>query len=156
MQMDFEDPHLVAKERMAKRLSLAGVVPFGLLSILLIWSNPGEPGWKGTVDALRGYAIIHLSFVAGTRWGAALYSDKAPRFFALSVVPALVAWGTVFLAPIVALAILAMVFAAHGAWDVIAAQNNEVPGWYGELRMRITVLVVGFLLIAIMAHGWSA
>jgi hypothetical protein len=156
MQMDFDDPHLVAKERIAKRLSLAGVVPFGLLAALLVWSDPGDPGWDGIVIALRGYAIVILSFVAGIRWGAAFHSDKSTRFFALSVIPALIGWGTVFLAPIVALAILAMVFAAHGAWDVIAAQNNEVPGWYGELRMRITVLVVGMLLIAIMAHGWSA
>jgi Protein of unknown function (DUF3429) len=154
--MVFDDPHLVAKERMAKRLSLAGVAPFALLAALLVWSNPGEPGWDGTVTALRGYAIIILSFVAGVRWGAALQSDKAPRMFALSVVPALIAWGTVFLAPIVALAILAMAFAAHGAWDVIAAQNGEIPAWYGELRMRITVLVVGALLVAIVAHGWSA
>jgi hypothetical protein len=154
--MDFNDPHLAAKERMAKRLSLAGVAPFAIMSILLIWSNPGDPGWDGTMMALRGYAIIILSFVAGIRWGGAFQSDKAPRFFALSVIPALIAWGTVFLAPIVALAILAMVFAAHGAWDVIAAHNDDLPGWYGELRMRITVLVVGFLLIAIIAHGWSA
>lgn len=154
--MDFDDIHLVAKERMAKRLSLAGVVPFGLLAALLVWSNPGDPGWDGTVIALRGYTIVILSFIAGIRWGAAFQSDKAPRFFALSVVPALVAWGTVFLAPIVAIAILAMTVAAHGAWDVIAAQNNEVPAWYGELRMRITVLVVAALLAAILAHGWSA
>jgi hypothetical protein len=156
MLMEFDDPHLAAKERMARRLSLAGVAPFALMAILLVWGDPGEPGWDGTVIALRGYAIIILSFVAGIRWGAAFQSDKGPRHFALSVIPALVGWGTVFLAPVVALAILAMVFAAHGAWDVIAAQNNEVPGWYGELRMRITVLVVGFLLIAIIAHGWSA
>jgi Protein of unknown function (DUF3429) len=154
--MDFNDPHLLSKERMAKRLSLVGVAPFGLLAVLLVWSHPGEPGWDGTVVALRGYAIVILSFIAGIRWGAAFQSDKAPRLFVLSIFPALIAWGTVFLAPIVALAILAMVFAAHGAWDVIAAQNGEVPGWYGELRMRITVLVVGMLLIAILAHGWSA
>jgi Protein of unknown function (DUF3429) len=153
MQMDFDDPHLVAKERMAKRLSYAGLIPFALSAALLVWSNPGDPGWDGTVTALRGYAIIILSFVAGARWGAAFQSDKAPRMFVLSVIPSLFAWGTVFLAPVVALSILAMAYAAHGAWDVIAAQNGEVPGWYGELRMRITVLAVGALLAAIIAHG---
>jgi Protein of unknown function (DUF3429) len=151
--MDFDDPHLVAKERMAKRLSLAGVAPFAFLAALLLWTSPGEPAWDGAVTALRGYAIIILSFVAGIRWGVAFQSDKAPRLFVLSVIPALLAWCTVFLAPVVALAILAMAYAAQGAWDVIAAQNGEVPGWYGELRMRITVLAVGALLAAIIAHG---
>lgn len=149
----FDDPHLAAKERMAKRLSLAGVVPFALLAVLLLWGNPSEPGWDGAVIALRGYAIAILSFVAGIRWGAAFVSDRAQRLFVLSVIPCLIAWLTVFLAPVLALAILAMAFAAQGAWDVIAAQNNEVPAWYGEMRMRITVLAVGTLLVAIIAHG---
>jgi hypothetical protein len=152
----FDDPHLVVKERMAKRLSYAGLAPFAILATWLLWSSPGAAEWDGVMTALRGYAIAILSFVAGIRWGSAFASDKAPRTFLISVIPSLIAWMTVFLAPILALAILAMTFAAQGAWDAIAAQNGEVPAWYGELRMRITVLVVGALLVAIIAHGWSA
>jgi hypothetical protein len=152
----FDDPHIVAKERMAKRLSYAGLVPFVGLAAWLLWSSPGATEWNGVLTALRGYAIAILSFVAGIRWGGAFQSEKAPRIFLVSIIPSLIAWMTVFLSPVLALAILAMTFAAQGAWDVIAAQNGEVPAWYGELRMRITVLAVGALLVAIIAHGWSA
>lgn len=138
---------------MAKRLSYAGFAPFAILAVWLLWSAPGAAGWDSALTALRGYAIAILSFVAGIRWGGAFLSDKAPRVFLLSVIPSLLAWMTVFLTPVLALAILAMTFAAQGAWDVIAAQNGEVPAWYGELRMRITVLVVGALLVSIIAHG---
>jgi Protein of unknown function (DUF3429) len=149
----FDDPHLVAKERMAKRLSYAGFAPFAVLAVWLLWSAPGAAGWDGALIALRGYAIAILSFVAGIRWGGALLSEKAPRIFLFSVIPPLIASMTVFLAPVLALAILAMTFAAQGAWDVIATQNGELPAWYGELRMRVTILVVGALLVAIIAHG---
>jgi Protein of unknown function (DUF3429) len=152
----FDDPHLVMKERMAKRLGYAGFAPFALLAVWLLLISPGDAAWTGVLNALRAYAIAILSFVAGVRWGSALSADGTPRTLLISVIPCLIGWTTVFLSPVLALAILAMTFAAQGAWDVIATQNTDLPAWYGEIRMKITVLVVGALLAAIIAHGWSA
>jgi hypothetical protein len=152
----FDDPHLVMKERMAKRLGYAGFAPFALLAAWLLWISPGDAAWDGVLTALRAYAIAILSFVAGVRWGGALSAEGTPRILLISVIPCLAGWMSLFLSPVLALAILAMTFAAQGAWDVIAAQNGDLPPWYGELRMRITILVVGALLAAIIAHGWSA
>jgi Protein of unknown function (DUF3429) len=121
-----------------------------------LWISPGDAAWDGVLTALRAYAIAILSFVAGVRWGGALSAEGTPRILLISVIPCLAGWMSLFLSPVLALAILAMTFAAQGAWDVIAAQNGDLPPWYGELRMRITILVVGALLAAIIAHGWSA
>jgi hypothetical protein len=128
----FDDPRIVAKERMAKRLSYAGLVPFVGLAAWLLWSSPGATEWNGVLTALRGYAIAILSFVAGIRWGGAFQSEKAPRIFLVSIIPSLIAWMTVFLSPVLALAILAMTFAAQGAWDVIAAQNGMASSECGS------------------------
>lgn len=142
-----------AKHKMANRLALAGFVPFALCLFWLLGTEPSEPNWHVALTAMRGYAIAILSFLAGVRWGAALGEDGEARTFWHSVVPALLAWATVFMQPILALAILAMTFAGQGAWDVLSAQNGRLPGWYGMTRVKLTFMVVGALLVAMMRVG---
>ena len=52
-----------------------------------------------------------------------------------------------------ALAILAMTFAGQGAWDVLSAQSGKLPGWYGMIRMKLTFMTVGALLVAMIRVG---
>lgn len=142
-----------AKARMANRLSMAGFAPFALCVFWLLGTEPSEPNWQIALTAMRGYAIAILSFLGGVRWGAALESDGAARTFLHSVAPALLAWATVFMPPVLALSVLAMTFAALGAWDVLSAQNGALPGWYGMIRIKLTFMVVGALLIAMFRVG---
>ena len=102
---------------------------------------------------MRAYAIAILSFLGGIRWGAALGEEGAARTLWHSVVPALLAWSTIFMQPVLALAILAMTFAGLGAWDVLSAQSGTLPGWYGNIRIKLTFMVVGTLLIAMIRVG---
>ena len=55
--------------------------------------------------------------------------------------------------PVLALAILAMTIAGQGAWDVLSAQSGKLPGWYGMIRMKLTFMAVGALLIAMIRVG---
>ena len=58
-----------------------------------------------------------------------------------------------FMQPVLALAILAMTFAGEGAWDVLSAQSGKLPGWYGMIRMKLTFMTVGALLVAMIRVG---
>ena len=135
---------------------MAGFLPFALCLFWLLGTGPDEPNWHLALNAMRGYAIAILSFLGGIRWGAALEDGKGGRTFWHSVVPALLAWGTLFMQPVLALAILAMTFAGQGAWDVLSAQTGSLPHWYGTIRMKLTFMVVGALLAAMVRAGWSA
>jgi Protein of unknown function (DUF3429) len=141
------------KLKAANQLALAGFLPFALCLFWLLGTEPSEPNWHLALLAMRAYAIAILSFLGGVRWGAALGEEGAARTFWHSVVPALLAWSTIFMQPVLALAILAMTFAGQGAWDVLSAQNGALPGWYGNIRMKLTFMVVGALLIAMIRVG---
>jgi Protein of unknown function (DUF3429) len=141
------------KSKLADRLAMAGFIPFALCLIWLLGTGPSEPNWHLALAAMRGYAIAILSFLGGVRWGAALYGETGARTFWHSVVPPLLAWSTVFMSPVTALAILAMTFAGQGAWDVLSAQSGTLPGWYGGIRMKLTFMVTAVLLIAMFRVG---
>jgi hypothetical protein len=36
---------------------------------------------------------------------------------------------------------------------VLSAQKDSLPGWYGMIRMKVTFMVVGALLIAMLRVG---
>jgi hypothetical protein len=141
------------KQKVADRLALAGFAPFALCLFWLLGTDPGEPNWHVALLAMRAYAIAILSFLGGVRWGAALGEDGSARTFWHSVAPAVLAWATVFMQPVLALAILAMTFAGQGAWDALSAQSGTLPGWYGKIRIKLTFMVVGALLAAMFRVG---
>jgi hypothetical protein len=141
------------KQKAADRLALAGFLPFALCLFWLLGTDPSEPNWHLALLAMRAYAIAILSFLGGVRWGAALGEDGAARTFWHSVFPAILAWATIFMQPVLALAILAMTFAGQGAWDVLSAQSGALPAWYGKIRMKLTFMVVGALVIAMIRVG---
>lgn len=141
------------KQKTANQLALAGFLPFAVCLFWLLGTGPSEPNWHLALLAMRAYAIAILSFLGGVRWGVALGEDGAARTFWHSVVPATLAWATIFMQPVLALAILAMTFAGQGAWDVLSAQSGTLPGWYGKIRVKLTFMVVAALLIAMIRVG---
>lgn len=133
-------------------LGWAGVLPFAALAFAAVTrlSFPIEPA-----RLLIGYGSAILSFMGGAQWGLATAAGQGsggapPRRFAVSVVPALVAWPALFLPPPHALATLALGFAALCAYDIGTVRRGEAPGWYGRLRMQLTAAVV-ILLMTTMA-----
>ncbi|MDN2567782.1 DUF3429 domain-containing protein [Aquibium sp. A9E412] len=141
-----------ALARLARRLGLAGVIPFAALALWLYGIADTHPWRDGTIVLLRGYAVIILSFLGGVRWGLAIAGGgRQRRDLALGVVPALAGWATFALPAAPAFAVLAVCFAGHGAWDSFAVAEGAAPEWYGRLRLWLTVLVVAALLLAALA-----
>lgn len=131
-------------------LGLSGALPF--LAGVVVYANNGL--WVLTPDmAVRStlvYGAVILSFLGGVRWGLGLLLDDPQRRdnrFALSVVPSLLGWLAVLLPAFPGFVLLAVSFAAQGAWDVGDAQDDGAPEWFGHLRTLLTALVCSLLSV---------
>ncbi len=133
-------------------LGLSGVLPFALG--LIIFALGGIPAISADL-ALRStvaYGAVILSFLGGVRWGLGLLLDnpeKRDARFALSVVPSLLGWVAVLMPAFPAMVLLALAFAAQGAWDVGDAEDDGAPHWFPHLRLLLTALVCS--LMSVMA-----
>ena len=142
-------------------LSLAGFLPFGFAALFLLFVDFTNPWHSWIVDAARTYGAVILSFLGGIRWGAGIGRHDAGRQFALAVVPSLVGWLSLFMAPVFGTALLALAFAGQGAWDAFStngppdprlpAENRPLPHWMGRLRATLTFLVTGALVVIVLA-----
>ena len=128
-----------------------GLTPFIVLSLWLYGIAPDHPWRSGTILLLLVYSAVVLSFLGGVRWGVQLTAEgvgKRPGELWLALPPALVGWIAVVMPVPLSFAILAVAFAALGAWDALAAHRNKLPEWYGRLRIVLTVGAVAMLLLA--------
>lgn len=137
----------------ALRLSLLGCIPLAVLTLWLV-SIPQDHVWRGdTVALLKTYAALALSFLGGIRFGLAVAAGGNDQRLALAAtaVPVLVAWIAVVLGEPGSFAMLAVAFAAQGAWDSIAAHRGAAPAWFGRMRVPLTVFVVALMIAAFFA-----
>ncbi|MEZ5805612.1 MAG: DUF3429 domain-containing protein [Rhizobiaceae bacterium] len=139
-------------QRRARLLGYAGVVPFVVLSLWLYGIAEDHPWHTITIALLVAYSAIVLSFLGGIRWGIAMQTrEGGARALAPSLVPALVGWLAPFVLQPYCFAILAVAYAAQGAWDSLSTGNGTLPEWYGRMRMRLTVVAVATLVLAFVA-----
>lgn len=143
-----------APERvLATRLALAGLVPFVVLSLWLA-GIPADHVWRDTtIRLLATYAAVVLSFLGGARWALAIAGGypQARRDIAISILPPLLGWAAPFVAPHVAFVLLAVGFAAHGAWDALSGQAGVLPAWLARLRSQLTAAAVVSMIVAFAA-----
>ena len=134
-------------------LAMAGFVPFAVLALWLAAIGADHPWRATTIVLLKGYAAIILSFLGGIRWGLATRDDNetTPRLLGLSVLPPLAGWAALMVPDMTGFAMLAVTFAAHGAWDQFAVHGGAAPVWFGRLRMRMTILVTATMVLAMVA-----
>jgi hypothetical protein len=147
-----------ATPRPALLLGWAGVLPFAALSAALLAGF--EPAREFAGRALPAYAAVILGFMGGVQWGLEM-SRAAPARpgkdaswrggYIVSVLPALLAAGTLLLAPQGALLLLAAGFAALLMYDLMRARAGVGPGWYPRLRIALTCAVLVSLTAAIYA-----
>ncbi len=121
-------------------LGYGGVAPFALLCFAAM-----APGPYALISyrALLSYAAVILSFVGALLWGFAMTLpgvDETRRngLFIWSVVPALVGWIALLLAPVPAAAILLLGFLVQYRMDRRLARAVTLPAWYLPLRLRLT------------------
>ncbi len=127
-------------------LALAGLIPFVGCTAMVALGGPDVDAW---LTALIAYGAVILSFLGGTRWGAALASGAPdPATLILSNLPALVAWAALLplgLPHPVRLTLLAMGLSLMWLWD-----RRRPPAWYPALRTTATVGAVLSLILAVV------
>ena len=124
----------------AMRLALAGFVPFAALIVWLVAISNDHVWRDETIFLLKVYSATILSFLGGTRFGEALMAggEEQRLPLAASVVPALCAWVACSIGEPASFALLAVAFAAQGAWDSVSSHRGDMPGWYGRMRVVVT------------------
>ena len=139
--------------RLGRTLALAGFVPFAVLAFWLYGIAPDHPWRQGTIVVLTAYGAVILSFLGGMRWGIALggRDGESQRDLMLGVVPPLIGWSAILVPPPLTFVLLAVAFAAQGAWDSLTLTPAAVPDWFRRLRIQMTVLVVAALVVAFVA-----
>lgn len=139
--------------RLVALLGYGGLLPFVVLAAASALDTHGGTPWR---LALLNYAALILSFVGALHWGVAmsardLSEGQRNACFFWSVMPALLAWSTFLLIPVVASAVLAAGFIAHYLQDWRLLRRSGLPAWYMPLRLRLTAVACLSLLVASLA-----
>ena len=137
-------------EKTARYLALLGYLPILVLVLWLMGIDAQHPARPTTLALLGSYCAIILSFLGGIRWGLGMVFGPGgtPRDLMASCVPPLVGWAAIFAPAPYAYGLLAVAFAAQGAWDNFAVHAKVAPRWYGRLRILLTGLVVAAMVTA--------
>lgn len=147
------DSNSVALPRSVAWLGYGGLLPFLVLAPASLLDDHHGAFWG---DALVAYGAIILSFVGALHWGLAmslpdLSDGQRSAWFAWSVVPALLAWPALLLAPPFAMPLLVLGFLAHCLQDRRLAGQAKLADWYLPLRLRLTNVAVLCLVVAGLA-----
>ena len=142
-----------ALARTGRTLTFAAFLPLAALALWLYGIAPDHPWRQATITSLTFYAALSLSFLGGIRWGLALQSSQTERSrdLWLCAVPPLIGWTAVLLEPPLVFVLLAVAFAAQGAWDSLTLPPGAAPDWFRRARLKLTVLTVAALVLAFVA-----
>ncbi len=122
---------------MARMLGFAGLIPF-FAGGVIGWLPVGLTSKLGLIDVSITYATLIASFLGGVRWGANL--ERQDDFvFVLSVIPSLLVLACLFFPTPLALGLLTLIFIALGVIDIIDSRRGFLTGWYGTLRLWLTL-----------------
>lgn len=139
-------------------LGLAGLIPFLWGALTLVSNGAGElgvsllgPRFIGPFVLLQ-YGTIILAFMSGVLWGFATRApeDRAASGYALSVLPALWAFFMVGGGPTASAIYLIAGFAGLLLLDWSFWRQGLAPGWWMQLRILLTVVVVGCLSLLVL------
>ena len=147
------DSTTVALPRSVAWLGYGGLLPFLALMPASLLDDHHAAFWA---NALIAYGAIILSFVGALHWGLAmslpeLSERQRATWFAWSVVPALLAWPALLLAPPLAMPLLVLGFLAHCVQDRRLAGQARLADWYLPLRLRLTSVAVVCLVVSGLA-----
>jgi glutaredoxin-related protein len=136
----------------ARALGYGGLIPFAALAAVVIAAPDQAPG-AGRL--LAGYGATILAFLGALHWGWILAGRDSrlsvPAALSWGVMPALIGWLSLALAPSTALGLQAAAFAA--AWGVDRRAWGAYPAmaWFLRLRTHLSAVVVLLLATAAAA-----
>ncbi len=121
-------------------LGYGGLIPFLFFAGLSLTEPSHQIIYR---SALLSYGAVILSFVGAIQWGFAMIApeltDSQRRSgYTWSVVPALMAWFTVFLGPVTGALILILGFLVQYWRDLAVSSQMRLPNWFLPLRLRLT------------------
>ncbi len=134
----------------ALALGYSGVIPFVVLAVCIALGF--DLNALGITDAngkLISYGAVIISFIGAVHWGVAMHTSgsKQNLLFIYSVIPALVAWVWMFFNDRAALFGMGLTVAAMLFVDR-QLLSDSVPRGYLKMRLHLTVVVAGCLLLA--------
>lgn len=133
-------PPFAAPTGPARTLGLAGLLPFLAGAGLLWWAAPGWRPLAGT--ALVAYGALIASFLGGIHWGLVMRgSSLRTAHLAWGVLPSLVGWAALLLAPATGLVLLAGLLACCYAVDRRLYPAAGAAAWLG-LRLQLSAVAV--------------
>jgi len=137
---------LPGKEKTAKSLGYAGLIPFIVFSIGSWFQLPFI---SDSTYILTAYAAIILSFMGAIHWGIAMSrsDEQNSRYFIASVIPGLSAWLALLMPQRYTIILLMIGFIALIIYDWYVEKPQRLPGWYIPMRNRLTFVVVMCLII---------
>lgn len=146
----------VAVPRMASVFAYASLAPLAIGLILIATDGVGGLDRADVAQGFLAYAALLLAFHAGTRFGHSLRASGVTVAVLASGAPVVVAFISLWLSEQLAAGLLALAFAAQGAWDVWSADRAQLTPWYGRLRLRTAPLAVLLLAAAVVLLAPSA
>ncbi|WP_208539360.1 DUF3429 domain-containing protein [Algihabitans albus] len=154
--------------RPALWLGLAGLIPFAAGAVA-VWALP--QGWNDFAQFIQmAYAACILSFMGAVHWGLAMagtgvagpgvtgagtaagdsHAGMTWTRTAGSVIPPLLGWLALIMAPLPGLILLILSFVGLFWADMQAIRLGRAPTWYLPLRKTLTIGVVICLGISVM------
>lgn len=132
-------------------LGYGGLLPFLAFSALSLVEPAHQTLYRG---ALFSYGAVILSFVGAIQWGLAmsmpeLTENQRRNAYLWSVVPALIAWVTVFFGPVTSGLLLILGFLLQYWRDLALSQQFSLPRWFIPLRLRLTTTACMSLALGI-------
>ncbi len=131
-----------ARPTVVSWLGYGGLLPF-VGTALLCWLEPGQRSWW--TEMLLTYGAVILSFVGALHWGFAMvHPATAGRpmngMYAWSVMPSLLGWAALLVAPAAGATLLIAGFLVQYRQDLRLARVLPLPAWYLPLRLQLTVV----------------
>lgn len=136
-------------EKMASRLGYAGLIPFLVFAVFSAWTEPDNAGY---LKALIAYGATILAFLGGVHWGHVLRNDSTDRVAArllIAVIPQLIAWIALLLAPLAGILLLGVALVLMLAVDLDAVRRGIFPAWYRPLRWVLTTVATLSLVLSL-------
>ncbi len=128
-------------------LGLGGLIPFWVLALGVLAGGAAGFGPGRLALALAAYGAIIVSFLGGIRWGFAVREGDGGLQYAISVLPALLAWAALAAPSPWRLALLGLLALALWPADVALVRAGIAPAWFGRLRMILSLGAGAALLL---------